>query len=72
MDIQMPEMDGHETTQCLRARGFKKPIIALTAHAMQEERQRCKHSGFTGFLSKPINMTSFKKTIIENLRSEFF
>ncbi|RYZ88458.1 MAG: response regulator, partial [Proteobacteria bacterium] len=54
MDIQMPGMDGHEATFLLRSKGFLKPIIALTAHAMIEERQRALDSGFTDFLSKPL------------------
>lgn len=55
MDVQMPRMDGHEATRTLRNRGYKAPIVALTAHAMREERDRCLQSGFTDFLSKPLN-----------------
>lgn len=55
MDIQMPEMDGHEATRRLRAKGVSDPIIALTAHAMKEERESAIRSGFSHFLTKPIN-----------------
>jgi two-component system, sensor histidine kinase len=65
MDIQMPVMDGHEATRRLRNMGFRKPILALTAHAMKEERCRCKESGFSGFMSKPINKEDLVKTIME-------
>lgn len=41
MDIQMPIMDGYGAITCLRQKGFDKPIIALTAHGMKEDRQRC-------------------------------
>ncbi|KYG64811.1 hypothetical protein AZI86_11440 [Bdellovibrio bacteriovorus] len=58
MDIQMPKMDGHEVTQALRAQGYAGPIVALTAHAMIEERERALQSGFSDFLAKPINRTS--------------
>jgi CheY-like chemotaxis protein len=54
MDVQMPVMDGHAATQKLRQNKYGKPIIALTAHAMSEERARCFESGFTDFLTKPI------------------
>lgn len=54
MDIQMPNLDGHEATQYLRKLKYGKPIVALTAHAMSEERARCFASGFTDFLTKPI------------------
>ena len=54
MDVQMPVMDGHQATRILRERGYKVPIIALTAHAMVEERERAARSGFTDFLSKPV------------------
>jgi len=57
MDIQMPEMGGIEASQRIRAGEIRAdiPIIALTAHAMDEERQRCKDAGMNDFLSKPID-----------------
>jgi CheY-like chemotaxis protein/HPt (histidine-containing phosphotransfer) domain-containing protein len=57
MDIQMPEMDGHTAVAQLRQFGYTRPIIALTAHAMPEDRARCMASGFTDYTTKPINRT---------------
>ncbi len=54
MDIQMPVLDGHEATKKLRSLNYEKPIIALTAHAMKEEKAKCIASGFTDFLAKPL------------------
>jgi CheY-like chemotaxis protein/HPt (histidine-containing phosphotransfer) domain-containing protein len=54
-DIQMPEMDGYTLASTLRASGNSLPIVALTAHAMYEDRQKCLDSGCNDYASKPIN-----------------
>ena len=55
MDISMPELDGFEATHKLRARGYKKPIIAMSAHAMKEEKERAIKTGFDDYITKPMN-----------------
>jgi PAS domain S-box-containing protein len=65
MDIQMPEMSGIEACQRIRAGQIRAdiPIIALTANAMNEERQRCKEAGMNDFLTKPIEPQSLIETV---------
>jgi PAS domain S-box-containing protein len=68
MDIQMPYMDGYEATKALREAGFHKPIIALTAHAMAEERARTHAAGCNGHLTKPLNAKELLETISRNVQ----
>jgi PAS domain S-box-containing protein len=63
MDIQMPQLDGYEATLNLRNHGYKTPIIALTAHAFKEERDRCLKVGCTDHLTKPVD----RRNLIEQV-----
>jgi two-component system, sensor histidine kinase and response regulator len=67
MDLQMPEMDGFEATAAIRARerqtGDRMPIVALTAHAMEGDRQRCLDADMDGYISKPVKAVELFEVI---------
>lgn len=68
MDIQMPEMDGHDTTRQLRKLHFTKPIIALSASAYKEDIQNSIEAGMNGHLHKPFTEAEIFKVISDNCR----
>jgi signal transduction histidine kinase/ligand-binding sensor domain-containing protein/CheY-like chemotaxis protein len=67
MDVQMPDMDGLETTaeirELERGRGGRTPIIALTAHTMKGDRERCIAAGMDNFINKPIDAVKFIQAV---------
>jgi two-component system sensor histidine kinase/response regulator len=72
MDVQMPELGGFETTRLIRQReqntGRHVPIVALTAHAMKGDREKCLEAGMDGYVAKPIRSRELFQAIVEVLR----
>ncbi|MBV9406208.1 MAG: response regulator [Acidobacteriaceae bacterium] len=74
MDVQMPEMDGYQTTAVIRNREQTRrshvPIIAMTAHALDRDRERCLEAGMDAYLSKPIQMEKLFELIDDTVLAQ--
>lgn len=64
MDMQMPEMDGVEAARQIRAMGHKLPIVAMTANAFSDDRERCMQAGMDDFLAKPVVPEKLFETLL--------
>jgi CheY-like chemotaxis protein len=75
MDVQMPEMDGIEATAAIRARervmGGHIPIIAMTANAMQGDRERCLEAGMDGYIAKPVRATDLYQAVEDTVLTPY-
>jgi len=69
MDMQLPKISGYDATRTLKAgpETASIPIVALTAHAMEDERERAKAVGCDGYITKPINTRTFPEQVKEHL-----
>jgi CheY-like chemotaxis protein len=70
MDIQMPEIDGFQAVKELRQKIYKGTVVALTAHAMKGDRERCLENGFDDYLCKPITRQSLQECLSRYLPIE--
>ena len=67
MDVQMPEMDGYETTRRMHSIAPSLPVVGLTAHAMVGERERCMEAGMVAHLTKPVDIDQMTTTLLQQL-----
>lgn len=70
MDIQMPGIDGYQTTRAIREKGIHTCIIAMTASALKRERERCLNAGMNDYISKPFERTDLFLKILKGLEEQ--
>ncbi len=70
MDMQMPIVDGYSAARQLREAGYQRPIVAITANAMLGDEARCRQSGCSGYLTKPIDLDALLRTVLDYSQSQ--